>query len=111
MAVRPVAGQVLMDPATVQLIERDNALPELAVLGAYRVRGREIFVKLAYCWTGEACNGWSAFAPDAKHWAGYVSEGVPIWRRKQKPSASARLGLWPGLVSLRKRRPRQTCAV
>lgn len=75
-------ADALMDPATVQLIERDHALPELAVLGAYRVRGREIFVKLAYRWTGQAWDGWSAFAPDAKQWAGYVSEGVPIWRRR-----------------------------
>jgi len=75
-------ADTLQDPATVQWIEHENDMDELAVLGSYRIRGRDVFIKLAYRLTGKAWEGWSAFVPDAKQWPDYVAQGVPIWRRQ-----------------------------
>lgn len=75
-------ADTLEDPASVQWIERDGGMDELAVLGSFRVRNRDVFIKLAYRWTGAAWEGWSAFQVLQKNWAGFVDEGIPVWRRK-----------------------------
>jgi hypothetical protein len=77
-------ADTLADPAIVRLIEHEGGgMDELAVLGRYRIRGRDVYLKLAYRWNGRDWEGWSAFAPDAKQWPQYASEGVMIWRRNK----------------------------
>lgn len=76
-------ADTLADPVMVRFIDKDGAaMDELAVFGHYRIRGRDVYLKLVYRWDGIAWEGWSAFAPLPKQWAGYTNEGFPIWVRK-----------------------------